>query len=144
MLLRKSLTRQQPELFFSFLTRCHANLYPGVISSFYSNTTRTSPSLYTIQMFHANLFQYPALYIVGTRRQANIMIVEAIYYLKRILFRLRWLIMSDRERYTYLWNRTRDSLQGCSRWEVSLRIYLTLNYGKSVCGILWLEVTRRD
>jgi len=38
------------------------------------------------------------------------MITEIVYYLKRILFRMRWLIMSDRERYAYLWNRTRASL----------------------------------
>jgi len=38
------------------------------------------------------------------------MITEIVYYLKRILFRMRWLIMSDRERYAYLWNRTRSSL----------------------------------
>ena len=32
-------------------------------------------------------------------------------YIKRLLFRLRWLIMSDQARYAYLWNRTRSSLQ---------------------------------
>ena len=31
-------------------------------------------------------------------------------YLKRALFRLRWLGMSDRERYAYLWRQTRDSM----------------------------------
>ena len=31
-------------------------------------------------------------------------------YFRRLLFRLRWLIMSDRERYAYLWNRTRSIL----------------------------------
>jgi hypothetical protein len=30
-------------------------------------------------------------------------------YIKRLLFRLRWLIMSDRERYVFLWNRTRST-----------------------------------
>jgi len=38
------------------------------------------------------------------------MTAEIVYYLKKILFRLRWLIMSDRDRYAYLWNRTRGSL----------------------------------
>ena len=32
-------------------------------------------------------------------------------YIKRLLFRLRWLIMSDQARYAYLWNRTRSTLQ---------------------------------
>jgi len=31
--------------------------------------------------------------------------------MKRIRFQVRWLTMSDRERYAYLWRRTRDSLQ---------------------------------
>jgi len=32
-------------------------------------------------------------------------------YMKKIRFKVRWLIMSDRERYSYLWKRTRDNLQ---------------------------------
>ena len=32
-------------------------------------------------------------------------------YANRILFRIRWIILSDRERYAYLWNRTRNSLK---------------------------------
>jgi len=32
-------------------------------------------------------------------------------YMKKIYFRLRWFTMSDREKYIYLWKRTRDSLQ---------------------------------
>jgi hypothetical protein len=31
-------------------------------------------------------------------------------YIKRALFRLRWLAMSDRERYAYLWRQTRESM----------------------------------
>jgi hypothetical protein len=38
----------------------------------------------------------------------NTMIADCI---KRFFFRLRWLIMSDQERYAYLWNRTRSTLQ---------------------------------
>lgn len=30
--------------------------------------------------------------------------------IKRALFRLRWLAMSDRERYAYLWRQTRESI----------------------------------
>ncbi len=30
--------------------------------------------------------------------------------MKRFCFWMRWLTMSDRERYTYLWKRTRNSL----------------------------------
>ncbi len=29
-------------------------------------------------------------------------------YIEKILFRVRWLIMSDRKRYAYLWNRTQE------------------------------------
>jgi hypothetical protein len=29
---------------------------------------------------------------------------------KDVLFRVRWLTMSDRQRYAYLWNRTKESL----------------------------------
>ncbi len=36
--------------------------------------------------------------------------VEIVNYLRKILFRMRWVIMSDRERYAYLWSRTRKSL----------------------------------
>jgi hypothetical protein len=32
-------------------------------------------------------------------------------YANRILFRIRWITLSDRERYAYLWNRTRNSLK---------------------------------
>jgi hypothetical protein len=32
-------------------------------------------------------------------------------YIRKLLFRLRWLIMSDQARYAYLWNRTRSTLQ---------------------------------
>jgi len=31
-------------------------------------------------------------------------------YIKKALFRIRWLAMSDRERYVYLWGRTRESM----------------------------------
>ena len=31
-------------------------------------------------------------------------------YIKRALFRLGWLAMSDRERYAYLWRQTRESI----------------------------------
>jgi len=31
-----------------------------------------------------------------------------VNYIRKVLFRVRWLTMSDRERYTYLWNRTRS------------------------------------
>jgi hypothetical protein len=31
-----------------------------------------------------------------------------IDYLKRIIFRIRWYTLSDRERYSYLWNRTKN------------------------------------
>jgi hypothetical protein len=31
-----------------------------------------------------------------------------IDHVKRILFRVRWYILSDRARYVYLWNRTKD------------------------------------
>jgi hypothetical protein len=30
--------------------------------------------------------------------------------MKKIRFQVRWLTMSDRERYTYLWRRTKNSL----------------------------------
>jgi len=32
-------------------------------------------------------------------------------FISKISFQLRWLMMSDREKYAYLWNRTRDSLR---------------------------------
>jgi hypothetical protein len=32
-----------------------------------------------------------------------------IDYIKRILFRVRWYTLSDRTRYVYLWNRTKNS-----------------------------------
>lgn len=32
-----------------------------------------------------------------------------VNYIRKVLFGIRWLTMSDRERYTYLWNRTRSS-----------------------------------
>jgi hypothetical protein len=32
----------------------------------------------------------------------------AVNYLRRLWFHLRWLTMSDRDRYTYLWNRTKN------------------------------------
>jgi hypothetical protein len=31
-------------------------------------------------------------------------------YIREILFRIRWLAMSDRQRYSYLWNRTKETL----------------------------------
>lgn len=31
-------------------------------------------------------------------------------YLRKLVFRLRWLVMSDQARYAYLWNRTRSTL----------------------------------
>ena len=30
--------------------------------------------------------------------------------IKRILFQMRWLTMSDQKRYAYLWKRTREGL----------------------------------
>ena len=36
-------------------------------------------------------------------------------YIKRALFRIRWLAMSDRERYAYLWEQTRESLHNGHR-----------------------------
>ena len=33
---------------------------------------------------------------------------ELINYFRKIRFRLRWFIMSERERYAYLWSRTRS------------------------------------
>lgn len=35
---------------------------------------------------------------------------ELAGYIKKILFRIKWLTMSDRKKYAYLWNRTRDIL----------------------------------
>lgn len=32
-------------------------------------------------------------------------------YLRRLMFRMKWLVMSERERYVYLWGRTRNSWQ---------------------------------
>ena len=32
------------------------------------------------------------------------------YVIKKILLQVRWFTMSNRDRYAYLWNRTRDSL----------------------------------
>lgn len=29
---------------------------------------------------------------------------------RKFLFRLKWLVMSERDRYAYLWERTRESL----------------------------------
>jgi len=43
--------------------------------------------------------------------EGNNMKTEIGNYMDRLIFRLRWLIMSDRERYAYLWNRTRRSWQ---------------------------------
>ena len=31
-------------------------------------------------------------------------------YVREILFRVRWLTMSDRQKYAYLWNRTKEIL----------------------------------
>jgi len=31
-------------------------------------------------------------------------------YFKRTLLRIRWVAMSDRERYAYLWQQTRESM----------------------------------
>jgi hypothetical protein len=31
-------------------------------------------------------------------------------YIREMLFRVRWLAMSDRQRYAYLWNRTKETL----------------------------------
>jgi hypothetical protein len=31
-------------------------------------------------------------------------------YIREVLFRVRWLAMSDRQRYAYLWNRTKETL----------------------------------
>ncbi len=76
----------------------------------YSNTTLTSSSSCSVLLLCPNLLSCLALYIVGIRREGSIMTAEIVYYLKRILFRLRWLIMSDRERYAYLWNQTRGNL----------------------------------
>ena len=42
------------------------------------------------------------------------MVVRIINRIKKILFRIRWLTMSDRDRYAYLWSRTRNSLQTSS------------------------------
>ena len=39
-----------------------------------------------------------------------------VNYIKKILFQMRWLIMSDRERYAYLWNRTRNIQYHSQRW----------------------------
>jgi len=36
-----------------------------------------------------------------------IMSTKALNYLRSIWFRLRWLVMSERDRYAYLWNRTK-------------------------------------
>jgi len=36
--------------------------------------------------------------------------LRIVDYVKKILFRLRWLTMSDKERYAYLWNRTLSTL----------------------------------
>lgn len=33
-----------------------------------------------------------------------------VNYIKKVLFRIKWLTMSDRERYAYLWRQTKDSL----------------------------------
>ena len=33
-------------------------------------------------------------------------------YIKQILFRVRWLVWSDRQRYAYLWNRTQETVYG--------------------------------
>jgi len=30
--------------------------------------------------------------------------------IREILFWIRWLVMSDRQRYAYLWNRTKETL----------------------------------
>ena len=30
-------------------------------------------------------------------------------YMKKVIFRLRWMFMSPRKQYAYLWNRTRNS-----------------------------------
>ncbi len=36
---------------------------------------------------------------------------EAIFNsIKRILFQVRWLVMSDQKRYAYLWKQTREGL----------------------------------
>ncbi len=52
----------------------------------------------------------------------DIMYKAIINYFHRILFRIRWIILSDRERYAYLWNRTRNSLKAEAS-EHSLRRY---------------------
>lgn len=31
-------------------------------------------------------------------------------YIREILFRIRWLVMSDRQRYAYLWEWTKETL----------------------------------
>ena len=41
-------------------------------------------------------------------------------YANRILFKIRWLTMSDKERYIYHWDRTRNSLKA-EVSELSLR-----------------------
>ena len=33
--------------------------------------------------------------------------VGIVNYIRQLRFRIRWVIMSDRDRYAYLWNRTR-------------------------------------
>ncbi|MFC2024372.1 hypothetical protein ACFLTJ_02170 [Chloroflexota bacterium] len=38
------------------------------------------------------------------------MITEIAGYVRKIMFRLRWFIWSDRERYAYLWSRTQRRL----------------------------------
>ena len=36
--------------------------------------------------------------------------VRIVNYINQLRFRIRWLIMSDRERYTYLWHVTKSNL----------------------------------
>jgi len=36
--------------------------------------------------------------------------VRIVNYINQLRFRIRWLIMSDRERYAYLWQVTKSNL----------------------------------
>ena len=47
--------------------------------------------------------------LVSARRRGNAMSAAVVNYMRKIWFRIRWFTMSDRERYAYLWNRTKSS-----------------------------------
>jgi hypothetical protein len=40
-----------------------------------------------------------------------IIILPGVSYISKVIFRVRWLTMSDRDRYAYLWDRTQNSLR---------------------------------